>query len=319
MNHALKFCVIMIGVALGMGDRALAQCFVCSDGNANTPAGTSALSVNSSGADNTAVGFSSLGSNSTGNYLTAVGSNSLLSNTTGAYNAAFGAYSLVANTIGTGNTASGYAALRSINAGNYNVGLGYQTLFYASSGSSNIGIGYRGGFNVATGNYNIEIGNQGTASDNYTIRIGIPGAQSQTYVAGISGTQLTGAAVYVTSSGQLGVLASSERYKTAIESLGSDTDKLMQLRPVSFHLKADPQGAVQYGLIAEEVAKVYPELVIRNNSGEIQGVRYEELAPMLLNEVKRQSTEIRELKKMMLKMQARLPKAQSKNQLVAQR
>jgi hypothetical protein len=88
----------------------------------------------------------------------------------------------------------------------------------------------------------------------------------------------------VTSSGQLGVLASSERYKTAITPMGENTKKLEQLRPVSFHLKTDPKGAVQYGLIAEEVDKVYPELVIRDDTGKIQGVRYDELAPMLLNE-----------------------------------
>ena len=93
------------------------------------------------------------------------------------------------------------------------------------------------------------------------------------------------AAVYVTSTGRLGVLASSERYKTAIAPIGDSTEKLRQLRPVSFHLKSDPKGAIQYGLIAEEVAKVYPELVIRGEKGRIEGVRYDELAPMLLNEM----------------------------------
>jgi len=92
----------------------------------------------------------------------------------------------------------------------------------------------------------------------------------------------------VTSAGQLGVLASSERYKTAITSMGENTEKLRQLRPVSFHLKTDPTGTVQYGLIAEEVDKVYPELVIRDDAGKIQGVRYDELAPMLLNEMQRE-------------------------------
>jgi hypothetical protein len=94
----------------------------------------------------------------------------------------------------------------------------------------------------------------------------------------------------------LGVLASSERYKTAIAPLGPNSAKLGQLRPVSFHLKSDPTGAVQYGLIAEDVDKVYPELVIRDQAGEIQGVRYEELAPMLLREVQQQASEIRHLK-----------------------
>jgi len=302
-------------------------------GNDNTASGFDALWGNTSGTDNTAVGYEAAYNSTVGNYLAAVGSNSLLSNTTGAYNSGLGAYSLVANTIGSGNTAGGYASLRSMSTGNYNVALGFQPLFNASTGSSNIGIGYRAGFNISTGNYNIEIGNQGAAGDNYTIRVGIEGAQSQTFVAGISGTRVTGAAVYVTASGQLGVLASSERYKTAIESLGSNTDKLMELRPVSFHLKTDPQGAVQYGLIAEEVDKVYPELVIRDGSGKIQGVRYEELAPMLLNEVKKQQQtieaqsvhaaaqdqEIAYLKKMVLETQAGLAKLQSGNELVAQR
>jgi Chaperone of endosialidase len=107
---------------------------------------------------------------------------------------------------------------------------------------------------------------------------------------------VTGAAVYVTSSGQLGVLASSERYKTAIVPMGAGTEKLSELKPVSFHLKTEPNGAVQYGLIAEEVAQVYPELVIRDAAGKIQGVRYDELAPMLLNEVQKQAAEIQQLK-----------------------
>jgi Chaperone of endosialidase len=89
-------------------------------------------------------------------------------------------------------------------------------------------------------------------------------------------------------SAEVQVLASSERYKTAIVPMGSDSDKLERLRPVTFHLKTDPKGALQYGLIAEEVDKVYPELVIRDGAGLIQGVRYDELAPILLNEVQQQ-------------------------------
>ncbi len=113
--------------------------------------------------------------------------------------------------------------------------------------------------------------------------------QKAAYIAGISGTTVTGGAVYVTSSGQLGVLASAERYKTAIAPLeAGNTEKLQRLRPVSFHLKSDPKGAVQYGLIAEEVDRVYPELVIRDAAGQVQGVRYDELAPMLLKEVQKQ-------------------------------
>jgi hypothetical protein len=117
-------------------------------------------------------------------------------------------------------------------------------------------------------------------------------ANGTTSIAGINGSVVTGAAVYVTSSGQLGVLASSERYKTEVAPMGANSAKLRQLRPVRFHLKTDPTQTVQYGLIAEEVGQVYPELVIRNESGQIEGVRYEELAPMLLNEVQQQQAKM---------------------------
>jgi trimeric autotransporter adhesin len=124
------------------------------------------------------------------------------------------------------------------------------------------------------------------AAESATIRIG--STQAATYIAGISTAKLTGSAVYVTSSGRLGVLASSERYKTAIAPIGSDAVKLEQLRPVSYRLRSDATGTRQYGLIAEEVVKVYPELVIRDANGRIDGVRYNELAPLLLNEVQQQ-------------------------------
>jgi len=127
--------------------------------------------------------------------------------------------------------------------------------------------------------------------------------------------------------------SSSERFKTGIEPMGSNTAKLQQLRPVTFHYKADPQGTLRYGLIAEEVAKVYPELVVRDSKGRIDGVRYDELAPMLLNEMQEQqkaaaaqsdrinaqAAEISELKQQLVGIQAALAMLQPKDQLVAQR
>ena len=108
--------------------------------------------------------------------------------------------------------------------------------------------------------------------------------------------------------------------------MGANTAKLGQLRPVTFHLKTEPHGALQYGLIAEEVAKVYPELVIRDNEGRIYGVRYDELAPMLLNEIQQQQTkeaardaEMRDLKQRLAEMHAALLRLQAKDKLVAQR
>jgi len=194
--------------------------------------------------------------------------------------------------------------------------------------------------------YEREIGAEGAPGDNNTIQIGAQGTQTTTSIAGIYGTQATGgSAVYVTSTGQLGVQGSSERFKTDIASMPAmSSEKLQQLRPVTFHYKTDPQGVRQYGLIAEEVDKVYPELVIRDDSGKIQGVRYEELAPMLLKEVQDQAAEIgnlkqqqqtqlavqsehaasqdaeiRDLKRLVVEMQAGLLKLQVKDQLLAQR
>ena len=122
------------------------------------------------------------------------------------------------------------------------------------------------------------------------------------------------------------MLASSERFKTAIGLMGSDTAKLAQLRPVSFRLKSDATGTRRFGLIAEQVAKVYPALVIRDQNGRIDGVRYDELAPMLLNEAQKRAAEIRDLKQELAKMrilkqatQVALQKLQSKDEFVAQR
>jgi Chaperone of endosialidase len=162
--------------------------------------------------------------------------------------------------------------------------------------------------------------------------------QTKAFVAGIYNVPLTGNPVVVTSSGQLGVQAvSSERFKTAIAPMGSNSAKLGQLRPVTFHLKTDPKGTLQYGLIAEEVAKVYPELVIRGEKGRIDGVRYDELAPMLLNEMQQQHTQmteqidaqaaamrdlkqkVEELKAINQATQVALQKIQAKDELTAQR
>jgi hypothetical protein len=136
--------------------------------------------------------------------------------------------------------------------------------------------------------------------------------QTATYIAGIYNNSLSGLHVVVTSTGQLGVAGkSSERFKTAVATMGSNTAKLGQLRPVTFKLKSDATGMRQYGLIAEEVAKVYPELVIRDQAGRIDGVRYDELAPMLLNEVQQQQQkidgqagEISDLKQQMAELKA---------------
>jgi endosialidase-like protein len=199
---------------------------------------------------------------------------------------------------------------------------GWEALQNNTTGSNNIAVGLQGGLHLTTGSNNIDIGSTGVAAESDTIRIGAA-TQKATFIAGIFGTAVTGSAVVVSSTGKLGVTVSSERYKTAIAPLGTNTEKLQLLRPVSFHLKTDPNGVVQYGLIAEEVNEVYPELVIRDEKGRIDGVRYDELAPMLLNEMQKrnatQDAEIRDLKKLVVEMQAGLLKLQSKDELVAER
>jgi hypothetical protein len=279
----------------GSNNSALGQnaLFSNTTGLFNTASGTESLQATTTGQYNTASGFQSLYSNSTGDGNTAVGATALLSNTSAYNNSAFGSAALHGNTTGTQNNGFGAYSLHQNTGGSNNVAVGYSALYKNTSGSSNVALGLNAGYNLTTGSNNIDISNEGAAGDSGTIKIGAPSTQTKTFIAGIATAKVTGAAVYVTSSGQLGVLASSERYKTAIAPMGAKTGRLQQLRPVTFHLKTDPQGAVQYGLIAEEVDKVYPELVIRDDKGVIQGVRYDELAPMLLNEVQQQKAQLR--------------------------
>lgn len=282
-----------------------------SDKNENTGMGAGALggpANTNGGSSNTASGFQALLSNTTGDDNAAFGYEALYFNSTGNYNTASGAKALFNNT-GVQNTASGVQALYSNTSGDYNTAYGTNALYHNTTGSSNIAEGFEAGFDLTTGSNNIDIGNKGAAAESGIIRIGAVPINTAAYIAGIENTKLTGSAVYVTSTGQLGVLASSERYKTAIAPMGSDTAKLGQLRPVSFRLKSDETGTRQFGLIAEEVAKVYPELAIRDQKGRIDGVRYDELAPMLLNVVQRQQqkvlaqgAEIRDLKQQMAEM-----------------
>jgi Chaperone of endosialidase len=243
---------------------------------------------------NVASGLLTLVANTTGASNSAVGYSALTGNTTGSNNTAFGASALLSNTAGKGNAAQGVNALYSNSTGIRNLGVGNNALYGNTIGNYNIGLGYEGGYNITTGSNNIEIGTAGSASDNNTIQIGSQGTQTFTTIAGIYGTQITGSAVYVTSTGQLGVQGSSERFKTDIAPMPALSEKLQQLRPVTFHYKTDPKSVRQYGLIAEEVDRVYPELVIRDESGKIQGVHYEELAPMLLSEVQQQRAQLQE-------------------------
>lgn len=213
-----------------------------------------------------------------------------------------------------------------------NTALGYNAL-YANTGSNNIAIGAGAGMNFTLGSNNIAIGNAGVAGQSGTIHIGTS-SQKKTFITGIyHNSSVSGLAIVINSDGELGTVSSSKRFKTGIEPMGMTTAKLQQLRPVTFQYEADPRGTLRYGLIAEEVAKVYPELVVRDKSGRIDGIRYDELSPMLLNELQKQQqanaaqvAEIRELKGQVAElndlkqeMRTALSKLQSKEQLVAKR
>jgi Chaperone of endosialidase len=230
-------------------------------------------------------------------FNTAVGFNALRSNTTGSDNTAVGAQALQSNTTGGANTATGFDALFSNTAGNNNTAMGAGALFFNTTGGNNTAIGINAGSFVTTGNDNIHIGSNGIDGDDSLIRIGSP-VHVATFIAGIRGVT-TGAndalAVLIDSNGQLGTTNSSRRVKTDIHDLADHSRALHQLRPVSFRYRSHPfDGPPEYGLIAEEVAEVYPELVVRDTDGQPSGVRYHVLPAMLLNEVKKQHAQLHE-------------------------
>src|SRR5580658_8558294 len=205
--------------------------------------------------------------NRTGRDNTAHGTDAHYSIPIGHYNIANGDLAVHISNGSLQNSASAVQALYGNKTGNYNTASGTDALYANTTGSTNIAAGYKAGYNLTTGSNNIDIGNLGVAAESNTIRIGTTATQTATYIAGIYGTSVSGSAVVVSSTGQLGITVSSERFKTTIAPMGSNTAKLGQLRPVTFHLKTDPKCVLQYGLIAEEVAKVYPELVIRKEKG----------------------------------------------------
>ncbi len=259
-------------------------------GNGNTATGAYALSSNSSGSNNVAIGTSALLSNSSGSANTAVGTLALANNYSND-NTAVGVSALWTNNVGADNTAMGTSALFSNTGGSYNVALGQNALFSNTAGSWNVGIGYQAGTGLVNGNYNIFIANPGQSSDSNVIRIGTQGTQTNTYIAGIFNTNVAGSSVLINSSGQLGIATSSERFKEEIADMGKASDELMLLRPVTFRYKQpfdDGTRPLQYGLLGEEVAKVYPQLVVYGADGQIQSVQYQQLPALLLNEVQKQ-------------------------------
>jgi hypothetical protein len=280
-------------------------------GVGNTASGQDALYHNTTGRENTADGLDALANNTSGYYNTATGDDTLGQNTTGYENTATGFKALSSSHTTARNTATGAEALNFNDSGSYNTAVGYRALYY-SQGSRNLALGFQAGSHLHNGDFNIYVGNTASVDntavtgESNTMRLGQ--VQTRTFIAGIRGVNVgsTGVQVVINSSGQLGTLVSSARYKRDIADMRDSSQGLYHLRPVTFRYKQDAQGQRQYGLIAEEVAKVYPELVVRGAKGEVESVQYHELIPMLLNEVQRQQQELAELRAQNERLQAAL-------------
>lgn len=264
----------------------------------NTATGTSALYHNTTGERNTAHGYATLAQNLTGSRNTANGSDSLFNNTTGQRNTATGGFALFSNTDGNFNTADGAEALFSNTLGKFNTASGAFALYSNTTGDGNVGVGNFAGQNLTTGSNNIDIGNMGLAGESNTIRIGITGTQTNAYVAGIYGANVgKSLPVVVDASGHLGTKGSSQRFKTAIKPMDKASEAVLALRPVTFQYEeeVDSDGTAEFGLVAEEVEKVNPDLVVRDAEGKIYSVRYDAVNAMLLNEFLKQHGKVQEL------------------------
>lgn len=271
-------------------------------GNFNTGNGAFALFSNTASDQNTAVGYQALFSNGTG-LNTAVGYQALFANLGGLENTAMGDQALLDNTGGFFNVAVGGAALLSNVTGNDNTACGGGALT-ASTGNDNTAIGFQAGINSSTGSNNVYIGS-GIG--------GVAGESNACYIASIFGqTSVNGVPVLINSFNQLGTTTSSKRFKRDIKPMDNTSEALFSLKPVSFRYKKeiDPAGTAQLGLVAEDVEKINPDLVVRDREGKAYSVRYDQVNAMLLNEflkehhkVHQQETAIAELKSTILQQQ----------------
>ena len=302
----------------------------------NTATGRAALANNTTGNDNTGDGHDALFSNTTGIHNTATGSFALLFSTTANDNTADGYAAMLFNTIGNRNAAVGYWALYNNTTGNNNTANGYSALVNNTTGNDNIALGNFAGSNLTTGDNNIDIGNQGVAGEANTIRIGTLGTQTATYLAGVMGrTSPRGTPVFINANGQLGTVTSSARFKDGIKPMERASEAIFALKPVIFHYKKeiDADRSPEFGLVAEDVDKVDPDLVVRDAGGKVYTVRYEAVNAMLLNEflkehrkvqaqdrkIREQQATIAELKRGFQDLVAHVKEHESKIQKVSAR
>ena len=267
----------------GIGAGALSA----NNGESNTAVGAAALLVNSTGTENTAIGTDALALNDTGASNTAAGAFALFNNIDGISNVALGQEALLANTSGAENTAVGTAALSGVTTGGFNTAIGGSAGANLTTGQFNIVIGDTAGLFVTTASNTICIGGSGINADN-TCQIA--------HVRDVTTQNNDAIPVVVDSAGQLGTLSSSGRFKKDVKPMDKASEALLALKPVTFHYKTDKTNRPEFGLIAEEVAKINPDLVVRDESGGIYTVRYDAVNAMLLNEFLKEHHQVQDLK-----------------------
>jgi hypothetical protein len=279
-------------------------------GDNNTASGAGALTRNTEGSGNTANGAFALLSNTDGWQNTAIGLGALQNSITGGANTATGWHALFSNTFGTFNTAIGWDALSSNTTGGGNTAFGYGALFTNTTGSNNTALGAFAGKGVTTAHDVVCIGNGVLGGD----------VSDSTWIANIYGVTTqsgTTAPVVVSDGGQLGTVASSERFKKDIATMDKASDAILSLRPVTFHYKSDGKETPQFGLIAEEVAKINPALVLPDKEGKPYTVRYDAVNAMLLNEFLKEHRKVEKLEAALRAVNDRLEQQDAKIQKVS--
>ena len=332
----------LLSLTTGIGNTAVGfeALYTNTTGSLNAALGGNALHNNTTGGANVAIGQSALLGNTTASYNVGIGLNALVANTTGGGNVAVGYTALQAHTNGFDNVAIGYGAMSLGTTGDSNVAVGKSAMAFSTgiqntalgdsalnmatgdfnvavgraagvnlAGNENIVIGHYAGQNLTNCSNNIEIGNQGRPNDANIIRLGDAAVHTRTFIAGISGTTISnGAPVMINNKGQLGTLTSSARWKDSIQPMVKSSEAILSLKPVTFRYKRelDPEAIPQFGLVAEDVAKVDPDLVAKDDEGKPYTVRYEAVNAMLLNEFLKEHKKVEELEKQVQQMAARL-------------
>jgi hypothetical protein len=272
-------------------------------GDNNTAVGVAALLLNT-GTDNTAIGVDALGLNTAGQFNAAVGVFALYNNTTGTDNTAIGVSALKNNTTGGQNIAIGEQALQTNTAGNHNNAIGNAALDNCS-GDDNVALGHTAGSSATTGSNNVYIGANLT---------GVAGESNACYIASIFGeTSANGIPVLINSNSKLGTATSSKRFKKDIKPMDKASEALFSLTPVSFHYKEeiDPTGTSQFGLVAEDVARINHDLVVCDKEGKPYTVRYDAVNAMLLNEFLKEHRKVQELESTLVRQEASAAKQQA--------